>query len=50
MAFRRALLLALVASSALAADPYRPLLADVRVKSALQYLRDDDERTLREQI
>jgi acetylornithine deacetylase/succinyl-diaminopimelate desuccinylase-like protein len=50
MAFRRALCLLVIASFALAADPYRPLLADARVKSALRFLRADDDRTLREQI
>jgi acetylornithine deacetylase/succinyl-diaminopimelate desuccinylase-like protein len=46
----RALLLVVLATPALAADPYAALLADARVKSALQFLRDDDARTLREQI
>src|SRR5262245_32121565 len=40
----------LLAAPVLAADPYAPLLADPRVKSALQFLRDDDSRSLREQI
>lgn len=45
-----ALLGLMLAMPAIAADGFAPLLADARVKSALQFLRDDDARTLEEQI
>jgi acetylornithine deacetylase/succinyl-diaminopimelate desuccinylase-like protein len=41
---------ALLAAPAFAAGEVHPLIADSRVKSALQFLRDDDARTLAEQI
>ncbi len=41
---------ALLAAPAFAAGEFEPLTADSRVKSALQFLRDDDARTLAEQI
>jgi tripeptide aminopeptidase len=39
-----------LAGPVFSADAFGPLLKDARVKAALQGLRDDDERTLREQI
>ncbi len=44
------LLAVLLAAPAIAADEFKPLLGDARVKAALQILRDDDARTLAEQI
>lgn len=41
---------ALLAAPAFAAGEFEPLLADLRVKSALRFLRHDDARTLAEQI
>jgi tripeptide aminopeptidase len=46
----RVLLFLLVAAPTFAAEPYAALMASSRVKAALQALRDDDARTLREQI
>jgi acetylornithine deacetylase/succinyl-diaminopimelate desuccinylase-like protein len=45
-----ALFTTLSASPAAAADGFAPLMKQGTVKSALQYLRDDDARTLQEQI
>jgi tripeptide aminopeptidase len=44
------LIAVLGAGQAVAADVFVALMKDARVKSALQYLRDDDARTLEEQI
>jgi tripeptide aminopeptidase len=40
----------LCANPAVAADAFAALMKDTRVKTALQYLRDDDAHTLEEQI
>lgn len=51
MSRRALILLALVqAGPSVAADVFAPLVRQASVKAALQYLREDDERTLREQV
>jgi len=39
---------AAISANVMAADATTPLAKNSRVKAALQYLRDDDDRTLRE--